>query len=117
MLYTVSDKRGRFVTNLAKEDFEIIEAKKPQTITEFTADLIKHGKLKLDKSRNGHLNLTYHDSCNPARAMGIFEEPRYIIRNVCDRFHEMPPGTIREERMNAAMPMGRLTKKIHGHER
>jgi len=29
--------------------------------------------------------------------MGIFEEPRYIIRNVCNEFHEMPPGTIREE--------------------
>jgi Ca-activated chloride channel family protein len=38
MLFTVSDKKGRFVTNLAKEDFEISEAKKPQTILEFTAE-------------------------------------------------------------------------------
>ncbi|MEQ1885706.1 MAG: VWA domain-containing protein [Bryobacteraceae bacterium] len=38
MLFTVSDKKGRFVTNLAKEDFDIIEAKKPQSILEFTAE-------------------------------------------------------------------------------
>ena len=38
MLFTVSDKKGRFVTNLAKSDFEISEAKKPQSILEFTAE-------------------------------------------------------------------------------
>ena len=38
MLFTVSDKKGRFVTDLTKDDFEISEAKKPQTIVEFTAE-------------------------------------------------------------------------------
>jgi Ca-activated chloride channel homolog len=38
LLFTVSDKKGRFVTDLGKEDFEIFEAKKPQSITEFTAE-------------------------------------------------------------------------------
>jgi Ca-activated chloride channel family protein len=38
MLFTVSDKKGRFVTNLGKDDFEISEAKKPQSILEFTAE-------------------------------------------------------------------------------
>jgi Ca-activated chloride channel homolog len=38
MLYTVTDKRGRFITDLAKDDFEIVENKKPQTIQEFTAE-------------------------------------------------------------------------------
>jgi VWFA-related protein len=38
MLYTVSDKKGRFVTDLAKDDFEVFENKKPQTIMEFTAE-------------------------------------------------------------------------------
>ncbi len=66
-------------------------------ITEFTADLIKHGKLKLDPSRNDHLKITFHDSCNTARAMGIFEEPRYIINQVCNHFYEMPESTIREK--------------------
>jgi VWFA-related protein len=38
MLYTVSDKKGRFVTDLTKDDFEVFESKKPQTIIEFTAE-------------------------------------------------------------------------------
>jgi VWFA-related protein len=38
MLFTVSDKKGRFVTNLAKSDFDITENKKPQTVLEFTAE-------------------------------------------------------------------------------
>jgi Ca-activated chloride channel family protein len=38
MLFTVSDKKGRFVTDLKKEDFEIVESKRPQSIIEFTAE-------------------------------------------------------------------------------
>ena len=38
MLYTVSDKKGRFVTDLTKDDFEVFESKKPQTIIEFAAE-------------------------------------------------------------------------------
>ena len=38
LLFTVTDKKGRFVTNLTKEDFEVIEAKKPQVIQEFAAE-------------------------------------------------------------------------------
>jgi VWFA-related protein len=38
MLFTVSDKKGRFVTDLKKEDFEILEEKKPQQIVEFVAE-------------------------------------------------------------------------------
>ncbi len=77
--------------------FEHAKGSKVVHITEFTADLIKHGKLKFDKSRNDHLRITFHDSCNTSRAMGIFEEPRYIINNVCNHFYEMPESTIREK--------------------
>jgi len=66
-------------------------------IMEFTADLIRHNKLKLDPSRNDHIRVTLHDSCNPARAMGILEEPRYVLRHVCNHFYEMPENTIREQ--------------------
>jgi len=66
-------------------------------ICEFTADLIKNGKIRLDPSRNDHWNTTFHDSCNPSRAMGLLEEPRFILRNVCRNFHEMPENTIREQ--------------------
>ena len=38
MLFTVSDKKGRFVNDLSKNDFEIVEAKKPQEIVQFTAE-------------------------------------------------------------------------------
>jgi VWFA-related protein len=38
ILLTVTDKRGRFITDLAKDDFEVLENKRPQTIMEFTAE-------------------------------------------------------------------------------
>ena len=38
ILFTVTDKKGRFVTDLTKNDFEIIENKKPQAIQQFTAE-------------------------------------------------------------------------------
>jgi Ca-activated chloride channel homolog len=38
LLFTVTDRKGRFVTDLTKDDFEVIEAKKPQTVQEFTAE-------------------------------------------------------------------------------
>ncbi len=66
-------------------------------VVEFTADLIKNGKLKLDPSRNDNLTVTFHDSCNTARGMGFFDEPRYVIKSVCNKFHEMPETTIKEK--------------------
>ncbi len=77
--------------------FENAAATKMVHIMEFTADLIKNNALKLDKSRNDHWNVTYHDSCNPARGMGLLDEPRYVINNVVNNFHEMPENTIREQ--------------------
>src|SRR5437879_4828844 len=38
LLFTVTDRKGRFVTDLTKDDFEVIEAKKPQSIMEFNAE-------------------------------------------------------------------------------
>jgi Fe-S oxidoreductase len=77
--------------------FDNAKATKMTHIVEFTADLIKHGKLKLDPSRNDHHRVTYHDSCNTARGMGLLEEPRYVLKNVCNNFFEMPAGTTREQ--------------------
>ena len=77
--------------------FDNAQSTKMVHITEFTADLIKHNKIKLDPSRNDNYKVTFHDSCNPSRAMGLLEEPRYILKNVCNNFHEMPENTIREE--------------------
>jgi Fe-S oxidoreductase len=66
-------------------------------ICEFTADLLRHNKIRLDPSRNDKWRVTFHDSCNPARAMGLLEEPRYVIRAACRHFFEMPENTIREQ--------------------
>ncbi len=77
--------------------FENAKSTKMVHIAEFTADLIRNGRIKLDPSRNDALRVTFHDSCNPARAMGILEEPRYILNNACNHFYEMPKNTIREE--------------------
>lgn len=38
VLFTVTDKRGRFVTDLTQNDFQVFENKKPQKILEFTAE-------------------------------------------------------------------------------
>ena len=85
------------VSPITGTKFENAKSTKMVHITEFTADLIKHGKLDLDISRNDNLSVTFHDSCNPARGMGLLEEPRYVIKNVCNQFYEMPESTIREQ--------------------
>ena len=75
----------------------------PQHICEFTHDLIQKGKLKFDKSANDHRVMTYHDSCNVARASrmgptpgGQFTIPREIIKAVCNNFYDMPADTVGE---------------------
>jgi Fe-S oxidoreductase len=85
------------VSPITGTKFENARSAKMVHIMEFTADLIRNKKLRLDPSRNNHLRVTFHDSCNPSRAMGFFEEPRYVIRNVCNHFYEMPENTIREQ--------------------
>ncbi|MDP3029967.1 MAG: (Fe-S)-binding protein [Deltaproteobacteria bacterium] len=85
------------VSPITGTKFENAKSTKFVHIIEFAADLIKHNKLKLDPSRNDNLIVTYHDSCNPARGMGLLEEPRYVIRNVCNHFYDMPENTIREQ--------------------
>jgi len=118
------------VSPITGTKFENAKSTKMVHIAEFTADLIKNGKLKLDPSRNDHLNVTFHDSCNTSRGMGIFEEPRYIIKSVCNNFHEMPEDTIREKtfccgsgsglnagenmelRMRGGMPRGHAVKNV-----
>ncbi|MDP8228209.1 MAG: (Fe-S)-binding protein [Candidatus Electryoneaceae bacterium] len=111
--------------------FENARSTKMVHICEFTADLIKNGVLNLDKSRNDQWRLTYHDSCNPARAMGLLEEPRYVLNGVANHFYEMPEGTTREQtfccgagaglgtdenmemRMRGGLPRANAVKYVH----
>jgi Fe-S oxidoreductase len=75
----------------------------PQHIIEFTHDLIQHGGITLDKSANDDKVLTFHDSCNIARASrmgskpgGQFTMPRDLIRASCNHFYDMPQDTIHD---------------------
>jgi Fe-S oxidoreductase len=76
--------------------FETARSTKMVHICEFTADLVKNNALKLDRSRNDLWRVTFHDSCNTSRGMGLIEEPRYILNQVCNHFFEMPPNTIKD---------------------
>ena len=91
----------------------------PQHVCEFTWDLIQQGKLRFDKSQNDHIRLTYHDSCNVARASrmgdypgGQFEIPRNIIKAVCNHFYEMPEGTTHESTLCCGGGGGLLTDDL-----
>ena len=54
----------------------------PQHICEVTYGLIQENKLKFDKSLNDDMVLTYHDSCNVARAsrMGDKAGGQFLIQ-------------------------------------
>jgi Fe-S oxidoreductase len=119
------------VSPITGTKFESAKSTKMVHIMEFTSDLIKNNKLKLDPSRNDNLTVTFHDSCNPARGMGFFEEPRHVIRSTCNNFYDMPPNTIREQtfccgsgaglnagenmelRMRGGMPRANAVKHVH----
>src|SRR5438477_11650600 len=38
ILFTVADRKGKFVTNLRKDDFKVFEDERPQTITNFSSE-------------------------------------------------------------------------------
>ena len=76
----------------------------PQHICELTYDLIQRGAISFDKSANDKYVVTFHDSCNVARASrmggmpgGQFEIPRAIIRAAANKFVEMDADSIREK--------------------
>ena len=91
----------------------------PQHICEFTNDLIKRGALKLDKTANDEFVVTFHDSCNVARATrmgdrpgGQFEIPRAVIKAVCNKYVDMHPDTIREKTFCCGAGGGLLADEI-----
>ena len=91
----------------------------PQHICEFTYDLIQRGALTLDKSANDDKIVTYHDSCNVARATrmgsmpgGQFVIPRAVIKAVVNKFHDMEPGSIHESTFCCGGGGGLLTDDL-----
>ena len=91
----------------------------PQHILEFTWGEIQKGTLKLDKSKNDDMVVTYHDSCNVARATrmgsepgGQFTIPRNVIKSVCNNFVDMSPDTIYEKTFCCGGGGGLLTDDL-----
>jgi len=75
----------------------------PQHICEVTHDLIQRGALVFDKSVHDDKVVTFHDSCNVARASnmggiagGQFSIPRDILRACCNRFVDMRADAVGE---------------------
>src|SRR5512145_3280472 len=113
--------------------FENAKSMKMVHVAEFTADLIRNKKLNLKPERNDDLVVTWHDSCNVARGMGMLEEPRYVLKNVVNNFVEMPEETIREKtfccgsgtglnasenmelRMKGGFPRANAVQFVHEH--
>ena len=91
----------------------------PQHICEVTHDLIGRGALVLDPEANDERVVTFHDSCNVARASrmgdmpgGQFEIPRAIVRACANHFVEMDPDTVREKTFCCGGGGGLLTDEI-----
>ena len=47
--------------------------------TQYIDELIKQGKLKVDKN---DVNYVYHDPCELGRAFGVYDEPREVIESI-----------------------------------
>ena len=91
----------------------------PTHICEFTWDLIQKGALSFDKSKNDKHIITFHDSCNVARASGMggypggqFDIPRNVIKAVANHFVEMSDDTTRERTFCCGGGGGLLTDDL-----
>ena len=92
---------------------------RPQHILEVTHDLIQRGGINLDPSANDDKILTFHDSCNVARATrmgdvegGQFIIPREVIKASVNKFVDMDPETTCEKTFCCGGGGGLLTDDL-----
>lgn len=64
---------------------------KVSCILEVMARYIKEGRISLNRGQIQEA-LTYHDPCQLARNGGIYEEPRYILKQIATDFRELTPN-------------------------
>ncbi len=91
----------------------------PQHILEVTHGLIQSGGIKLDPEANDDKVLTFHDSCNVARASrmgdmegGQFIIPREVIKASVNKFVDMDPQTTHEKTFCCGGGGGLLTDDL-----
>jgi Fe-S oxidoreductase len=101
--------------------FDYLDARYPvpQHICELTYDLIQRGAISFDREKNDEHVITFHDSCNVARASGMggiprgqFILPRAIIRAAANKFFDMAPETIHEHTFCCGGGGGLLTDEL-----
>jgi len=65
---------------------------------DYLMEIIKEGRIKLDKSVHAGSMFTFHDSCKHGRELarnfgkGYFDEPRWIVQQCVDDFVELTPN-------------------------
>jgi Fe-S oxidoreductase len=65
---------------------------------DYLIEIIRDGRIKLDKSVHAGRRFTFHDSCKHGRELqrtfgkGYFEEPRWIMKQCVDDFVELTPN-------------------------
>lgn len=65
---------------------------------DYLVELLREGRIKVDKSAHAGKRFTWHDSCKHGRELarhfdkGFFEEPRWIVKQCVDDFVDMQPS-------------------------
>ena len=91
----------------------------PSHMAEVTYELLRRGALRIDRTRNDHRRMTFHDSCNIARgstlggqAHGQFVIPRKLLRAVAQHVFEMSADTVKERTFCCGAGGGLLTDEL-----
>ncbi|MCB1741571.1 MAG: (Fe-S)-binding protein [Gammaproteobacteria bacterium] len=100
-------------------DFLPPEHRRAVHIAELTDDLLRAGALRLDPSQNDERRLTFHDSCNIARASMIgrrpgeqFDIPRRLLSASCNHVFEMRADSTRARTFCCGGGGGLLTGEL-----
>jgi Fe-S oxidoreductase len=91
---------------------DFLDAPRPEHICEFAVRMLRDGRVKVNRAANEGWAVTYHDPCNVARAGGLVEEPREILRAVVGDLREMPADTIRERTFCCGAGGGMLADEL-----
>ena len=55
-------------------------------------EYLRDGRIKIDPAKKLNVPVTYQDPCNLSRSGGLWEEGRYIVRQLANDFRDMTPN-------------------------